>query len=82
MSGEIVSATFASVFKRDLTPLMFHVVIFNCFSSTTCVYVNVDPLRIPYNATSFLFTMRYIMAHPNETIFRGGISCIICDKLI
>ena len=60
MSGEIASATFASVFKRDRTPLMFHVVIFNCFSSTTCVYVSVDPLRIRYYASSFLIIMRGI----------------------
>ena len=82
MSGEIASATFASVFKRDRTPLMFHVVIFNCFSSTTCVYVSVDPLRIRYYASSFLIIMRYIMALPNETMFRGGLLCITCDKLI
>ena len=82
MSGEILSATFVSVSKRDRTPLMFHVVIFNCFFSATLVYVSDDPLRVHYDASSFLVTMRYIMAHPNETMFRGGLLCIIRAKLI
>ena len=68
MSGEIVSATFASVSRRDRT------MIFNCFSSAI---VNVMlTLCFRYDASSFLITMRYIMAHPNENFL-----CMICDGL-